>query len=82
MFNRQPFLAGIAFMAMSAAGLVAPAPAEEAMHGHGGYNPARRLKRGKGKDNRRGTGVQAKPAKKTNMVRMSKRVRRKHRRAA
>jgi hypothetical protein len=38
--------------------------------------------RGKGKNNRRGTGVQAKPRQRPNMNHVSRRVKRKHRRAA
>jgi hypothetical protein len=37
---------------------------------------------GKGRNNRRGKGIQAKPKKRPNRLTISKRVRRKHRRAA
>jgi hypothetical protein len=45
-------------------------------------DPHDRERRGKGKNNRRGKGLQAKPRKRRNMVTVSKRVRLKHRRAA
>jgi hypothetical protein len=41
-----------------------------------------RHRRGKGQDNRRGKGLKAKPKKRPNRLTISKRVRRKHRRAA
>jgi hypothetical protein len=43
--------------------------------------PVRRTSRGKGQNNRRGKGFQDRPKRRPNMLRVSKRIRRKHRRA-
>lgn len=80
MFNRQPFLAGIALAAVAAVASVLPqSPAGIAQVEHGDSYIG---KRGKGHNNKRGTGEQAKAKRRTNMVRLSRRVRRRHRRAA
>lgn len=47
-----------------------------------GLNPFSDRRRGKGQNNRRGKGLRAKPKKRSNRLTISKRVRRKHRRAA
>jgi hypothetical protein len=44
--------------------------------------PTRKQRRGKGQNNRRGKGLTAKAKKRPNRLTISKRVRRKHRRAA
>jgi hypothetical protein len=71
-------LAGLASMAFSGPVLSPPigdSPAE-------GITPSRKQKGGKGQNNRRGKGFQAKPKKHSNRLTISKRIRRKHRRAA
>jgi hypothetical protein len=47
-----------------------------------GLTPSRKQRRGKGQNNRRGKGLRSKPKIRPNRLTISKRVRRKHRRAA
>lgn len=72
-------LAAVVTLAGASAGahvfpIMEPAPDRDL-----GFGPGRRSK---GKGIRRGNGIQAKPKKRRNMLTVSKRVRRKHRRAA
>lgn len=73
---------GIALAAMAFAA-PAGAPVETGGFDPLGLRPARgKDRRGKGQNNRRGKGLRAKPKKRPNRLTISKRVRRKHRRAA
>lgn len=71
------FLAGLAIAAMPSTGLSQVELEVEEL----GARYVRQ-RRGKGHNNRRGKGEQSKPAKRSNRLHVSKRVRRKHRRAA
>jgi hypothetical protein len=73
------FLCGMAALALGSASIAPP-------HGEapGGLSPspARKQKRGKGHNNRRGKGAISRAKRRPNRLTISKRVRRKHRRAA
>jgi hypothetical protein len=71
-----------ALAALSAsAALTAPISVVGAV-GSGLFVPEERQRRGKGQNNRRGKGARSQPKAKPNRLHVSKRVRRKHRRAA
>lgn len=79
MFARFPFLAGLSFAAMGAAMPLAMPSSDYGVLDD--LMPTRRQKRGKGQGNRRGKGIRSKHRSRPNMNHISKRVRRKHRRA-
>ncbi len=70
---------GVLGLAMTIGAAAMAQPLEAPQSGHPDFLNS--VKRGKGRRNRRGNGVQAKPRKRPNMKTVSKRVRRKHRRA-
>lgn len=72
-----------ALVSAAAVALGAAMPPLAASNGLGpALAPTLRQKRGKGENNRRGKGERARPKKRRNMLLVSKRVRRKHRRRA
>jgi hypothetical protein len=76
---RNPYM--ISLLAIAAGLATAPMAMHDAnaLPESGGFL---RERRGKGRNNKRGKGLQARPRKHSNRVTISKRVRRKHRRAA
>jgi hypothetical protein len=70
-------LIGVAAAAMMVPAMAAPEPPPV-----GGDNVYRSSRKGKGRNNGRGKGLRAKPKKHPNLLTVSKRVRRKHRRAS
>jgi hypothetical protein len=70
---------GIVALAATALALPVEAPAHGEMPS--GMAPTRFQKRGKGQNNRRGKGKRSPPKSRPNMLTISKRVRRKHRRS-
>lgn len=77
-FHRLPAFALVAF-AMAASAIASDATEEMGVVSDDSY---RRQRRGKGQNNRRGKGARSRPKARSNRLIVSKRVRRKHRRAA
>jgi hypothetical protein len=73
---------GVALAAVAASAATMPITESQQNDLGMGIRPAKRGKRGKGQNNRRGKGAVARAKKRSNRITIGKRVRRKHRRAA